>query len=80
MNKNIFLFLNKLNNIVYYWLSFTILTGIWETSFLVTYDSVVYDAKDLIKIKHMFGQIDMIFHILVLGNFLKFFILNTVLG
>ena len=47
--KNIFTFLNQLNNIIYYWLSFTILTGIWETSFLVTYDSVVYDAKDLIK-------------------------------
>ena len=27
----------------------TILTGIWEISFLVTYDSVVYNTQDLIK-------------------------------
>jgi len=46
--KHFFTTLNRLNNIVYYWLSMTILTGIWEFTYLTTYSSIVDTADQLI--------------------------------
>ena len=40
---------NNLNNILYYWISFTILTGIWELSFICNYSSVNKLSENLLK-------------------------------
>ena len=41
--------LTNLNNILYYWISFTILTGIWELSFVCNYNSVTKISENLLK-------------------------------
>ena len=46
--KKFFTSLNQINNILYYWLCMTVLTGIWELTYLVTYDSIVDTAEQLI--------------------------------
>lgn len=46
--KYFFTSLSQLNNIIYYWLCMTVLTGIWELTYLVTYDSIVNTAEQLI--------------------------------
>ena len=43
-NKN----LNKINCIVYFWTMFTILTGIWESSFILNYNTSTQLSKYLI--------------------------------
>ena len=50
--KHFFKTMNSLNNIVYYWLCMTILTGLWELTYLSTYDSVVNTANNLIYYDH----------------------------
>lgn len=40
--------LHNINKICYYWLCMTILTGLWETSYIVNYNEIVYMADDLI--------------------------------
>jgi len=35
---------HNINNIVYYWLCMTILTGIWEISYIVNYNEITYMA------------------------------------
>ena len=46
--KRFFTSLSQINNIIYYWLCMTVLTGIWESTYLVTYDSIVNTADQLI--------------------------------
>ena len=36
------------DNFSYYWLSFTVLTGIWEVCFILNYDNITVAAKQLI--------------------------------
>ena len=38
-----------LNNITYYWLFFTFITGIWEFSFLINYESTCNIANNLLE-------------------------------
>ena len=39
---------HNINNIAYYWLSMTILTGIWETSYIVNYNEITDMARTMI--------------------------------
>lgn len=39
---------HNINNIAYYWLSMTILTGIWETSYIVNYNEITDMANTMI--------------------------------
>ena len=49
--------LNEINGLVYYWVMFTILTGIWETFFVIHYPVVVDVAKGLLINKtHVWTQ------------------------
>jgi hypothetical protein len=47
--KKFFVSMNQLNNICYYWLCMTILTGLWESTYLSTYSSVVNSANQLVN-------------------------------
>lgn len=47
--KRIFVPLHNINSICYYWLCMTILTGIWEVSYLTTYDYIVNMAQNMIN-------------------------------
>ena len=38
----------KINSLVYYWIMFTILTGVWETFFVINYPKVINLADDLL--------------------------------
>lgn len=40
-NNNLY----KLNSILFYWTFFTFCTGIWETAFLIQYNTTCYTAK-----------------------------------
>jgi len=46
--KHFFTSLQNLNNILYYWLCMTVLTGIWESTYISTYNDIVSDAQGLI--------------------------------
>lgn len=41
--------LHNINKVTYYWLCMTILTGLWETSYITNYDEIVGMANHLIK-------------------------------
>ena len=41
--------LNEINSITYYWLMMTILTGIWESSYILNFGSICNIAQDLIN-------------------------------
>ena len=47
--KRIFNNLYRINSLCYYWLCMTVLTGIWECSYLTNYDSIVNESKLLIQ-------------------------------
>ena len=40
-----------MNALTYYWLSFTVLTGIWETTYLLRRNDVIKISTDFIKNK-----------------------------
>ena len=46
--KRLFTSLYRINSLCYYWLCMTVLTGIWECSYLANYDSIVNYADELI--------------------------------
>lgn len=39
------------DNVSYYWLSFTVLTGLWEASYIINYNNVINIAQNLIQTK-----------------------------
>lgn len=43
--------LSNLNTILYYWTFFTFFTGIWETSFLIQYNTTCNTAQQLLETK-----------------------------
>jgi hypothetical protein len=46
--RNIYPKLKNINTIIYFWVMLTILTGLWEISFIYNYKEVTYLANDLI--------------------------------
>ena len=40
---------NNMDNMTYYWLTFTILTGIWEITYLLHQTNIIKNANNLIK-------------------------------
>lgn len=49
--------LNQINSLVYYWIMFTILTGVWETFFVIHYPTVINLAENLLVNKtHVWTQ------------------------
>ena len=47
--KKKFIYLQEISGIVYYWMMFTILTGLWELSFITHYKHVNQLSQTLIN-------------------------------
>ena len=47
-----------MNALTYYWLSFTVLTGIWETTYLLNQMMLLKYLQILLKIKKTWNKVE----------------------
>ena len=65
--------LKSMSIITYFWLCFTVLTALWELSFIVNYHHVYFESKDLLKHKNHVWTNDYNLSYLLPWNFSKIF-------